>query len=90
MRPRGSYGEVARALLTAADNGPGPVRALADRAQVGYSAARVTCSRLVDRGELVILDGGARPAVLARPDEAVNDVHAALDVLERSFWEWQA
>lgn len=66
MRPRGSYGEVAQALLDAATAGPAAVRDLAVRAQVGYSTARVTCSRLVDRGELVAVDGGVRPAVLAR------------------------
>lgn len=90
MRPRGSYGEVARALLSAADMGPGAVRDLAARAQVGYQAAAVNCSRLVARGELVVLDPDERPATLARPDEAVNDTAAALDDLERSFWERQA
>lgn len=89
MRPRGSYGEVSLALLRAADAGPAQVRALADRAQVGYQAAYVACSRLVDRGELVVLDPTERPATLARAD-AVNDVGAALQDLERSFWERQA
>lgn len=89
MRPRGSYGEVAQALLRAADDGPGHVRELATRAQVGYQAAAVNCSRLVARGDLVVLDASTRPAVLGRPDEAVNDRDAALDALERSFWERQ-
>lgn len=84
MRPRGSYGEVAQALLDAAEHGPAAVRGLAERAQVGYGAARVTCSRLVGRGELVVLDGGARPAVLARAPGAA--VPHALDVLQRALW----
>jgi hypothetical protein len=88
MRPRGSYGEVAQALLASADNGPGQVRQLAQRAQVGYAAARVSCSRLVARGELVVLDGG-RPAVLARPHDAVTTVDEALADLERA-WQCQA
>lgn len=88
MRPRGTYGEVAQALLRAADHGPGDVRTLATRAQVGYGAARYTASRLVSVGELVVLDGRSRPAVLARADEAAaTGVDEALDDLERSFWE---
>lgn len=90
MRPRGSFGGVARALLDAANHGPGPVRELAERAQVGYRSAAVNCSRLVARGELVVLDADERPAKLARPSDAVNDVDAALDELGRSFWERQA
>lgn len=63
MRPRG---ELSQALVKAAAQGPGPVRALAARAQVGYSAARYTASRMVDRGELVVLEPG-RPALLGVP-----------------------
>lgn len=85
MRPRGSYGEVALALRTAAQSGPAPVRVLAERAQVGYSAARYTASRLVSAGDLVVVDEG-RPSVLAVPPlgEALAD---KLDELHRSFWE---
>lgn len=90
MRPRGSFGEVAQAMLAAAERGPGPVRELAERAQVGYDVARYTASRLVSVGELVVLDPDARPATLARPEDAANGVDAALDELERSFWERQA
>jgi hypothetical protein len=63
MRPRG---EVSQALAKAAQQGPCPVRTLAERAQVGYGAARYTASRMVDRGELVVLDVG-RPARLGVP-----------------------
>lgn len=91
MRPRGSYGDVAQALLRAADEGPGAVRTLAERAQVGYETARYTASRLVTVGELVVLEPDARPATLARPaDRAALEcagVDDALDALERSFWE---
>lgn len=88
MRPRGTYGDVALALLAAADGGPGGVRELAQRAQVGYSAAAWTCSRLVARGELVA-DRTARPAVLARPDGVISDgdVDEALAQIERA-WGW--
>jgi len=85
MRPRGSYGPVAQALLSAAADGPGPVRQLASRAQVGFSAAEYTCSRLVRQGELVVLDG-SRPAVLAVPP-AGEDLADKLDELRRSFWD---
>lgn len=67
-RPHGSYGDVALALRCAALAGPGTVRDLAQRAQVGYSAARYTASRLCSRGELVVLDGGSRPALLVAPE----------------------
>lgn len=93
MRPRGSFGEVAQAMLAAAGRGPGPVRELAERAQVGYGVARYTASRLVSVGELVVLDPDARPATLARPGDATNsgvDAGDALAELERSFWERQA
>lgn len=86
MRPRGSYGEVARALIGAADGqGPGRVRDLADRAQVGRSVAAYTCSRLVDLGALVVLDP-TRPAVLAVPPAGAA-LGEKLDELHRSFWD---
>ena len=42
MRPRGSFGEVGLALLNAARERPGTLRDLAQRACVGYDAARDT------------------------------------------------
>jgi hypothetical protein len=67
-------GDLSLALLSAAaQSGPATVRDLAERACVGYAAARYTASRLVSRGELVALHQG-RPRVL---------VPAAV----RSFWE---
>jgi hypothetical protein len=67
-------GDLSVALLSAAaQSGPATVRELAERACVGYAAARYTSSRLVSRGELVALHEG-RPMVLA--------VSADL----RSFW----
>ncbi len=91
-RPAGTYGDVARALCHAASQGPATVRALAERAQVGYSTARYTASRLCDRGELVVLDGGCRPAVLATPSIAPmaptgDSLGNALAALHRSFWD---
>jgi hypothetical protein len=82
MRPRG---ELAEALSTAASRGPAPVRELAARAQVGYAAARYTASRMVQRGELVLLDD-VRPALLALPlpDEG-GQVPVAGEL--RSFWD---
>ena len=85
MRPRGSYGDVAQALLRAADAGPGAVRTLAERAQVGYAAARYTASRLVSSGDLVVQSPG-RPSVLAVPP-AGQTLANKLDELHRSFWD---
>ena len=83
MRPRG---DLSRALASAAAQ-PGTVVQLAHRSQVSVPAARYTASRMVDRGELVVVHDG-RPAVLgaapSRPDDAVN---ASLDAIGRSFWE---
>lgn len=85
-RPRGSYGEVAQVMLeTATTHGPGTVRALAERAQVGYGAARYTASRLLSTGDLVVLEGG-RPSVLAVPPGG-DELADKLDELHRSFWE---
>lgn len=75
MRPRG---EVSEALVRAAQAGPAPVRELAARAGVGYSVARYTATRLVDRGELVVLHGG-RPAVLAALPAAARDATQQAD-----------
>lgn len=87
MRPRG---ELSQALVKAAAQGPGPVRALAERAQVGYSAARYTASRMVDRGELVVLEAG-RPALLGVPSAAPQapageQLANHLDALHRAFF----
>ena len=88
MRPRGSYGEVAQALLRAASAAPGPVRVLAERAQVGYQAAYVACTRLRQRGDLVPLCEDQRPVVLTVPDdEAANGAAGA--ALERVLRAWQ-
>ena len=84
MRPRGSYGEIATALLSAAASGPGPVRELAMRAQVGYDAAHYTCSRLVRTGALAVVQPG-RPAIVALPP-AVRSIEARLDDLNLQFW----
>lgn len=90
-RPAGTYGGVALALRHAATQGPGTVRALAQRAQVGYATARYTASRLCERGELVVLDGQARPAVLAAPEALPvqpggDTLGDALAALHASFW----
>jgi hypothetical protein len=69
MRPAGSFGELALALRAAALESPGTVADLAGRAQVAYSAARYTASRLVERGELVVVAAG-RPALLGTPAPA--------------------
>ena len=88
MRP---LGDITLAIEAAASTAPGTVRDLAVRAQVGFTAARKTASRMLDRGQLVVvLDG--RPQVLAAPAlvqaqrlEAPS-VHDALDDLHRCFW----
>jgi hypothetical protein len=93
MRPRGSYGEVTCALVRAASEGPGTVRELAARAQVGFAVAERKASVLVDRGDLVVLDGGCRPRVLAAPGAAPPppaDRSVPLQAAMRSFWETPA
>jgi hypothetical protein len=69
MRRRG---DIAEALSAAAAAGPAPIRTLAERAQVGYASARYTCSRMIGRAELVVLDG-CRPWVVALPVPEVGD-----------------
>lgn len=84
MRPRGSYGDVALAIKQAAEIGPGKVRELAQRACVGQAVARYTCSRLVARGELMVIED-RRPAVLAvAPRQA--DMADQLAELQRRFY----
>jgi hypothetical protein len=84
MRPRGTHGDVAAALLQAAQTLPGTVRDLAGRAQVGYATARYTVSRLVDRGELVVHAAG-RPAVLAAPLPQQRDEGLTLEQVWARF-----
>ena len=91
MRPYCAYGDVRQALAKAAEEAPGSVRELAERAQVGYSVARYTASRMLDRDELMVVEPG-RPAVLAAPScpalppggETLAD---ALQRLHRCFWD---
>lgn len=66
MRPRG---EISMALAAAAKSGPGTVADMCRRAQVGMAAGRYTASRMVDRGELVVLEAG-RPAVVVSAEVA--------------------
>ena len=82
MRP---VGGVAVAMRAAALSGPATVRELADRAHVGYDLARCTATRLVQRGDLMVV-GAQRPMVLAVPP-AGDALADALHVLHCSFWE---
>ena len=61
-------GEIAKALLQAAGASHGTVAELAVRAQVGFSVARYTASRLLSRGQLEVAAKG-RPAILGLPRE---------------------
>lgn len=86
MRP---LGEISRVMLCMAAEQPGTVRDLAERAQVGYDAARYTATRLVERGHLVRL-ADERPAVLGvAPPQAPGgeSLGLALQQLSRSFWD---
>lgn len=88
MRPRGSYGPVAQAMLAAARSGPAPVAVLAQRAQVGFAAAAYTASRLVSAGQLQRVNVG-RPALLRVAEtraDAVRRLHQQLGELYRCFW----
>ena len=70
MRPRGSYGEVGRALIDQAKKQPGTVRELAQRAQVGFHVAAPSVCRLLKAGELVQLQEKRPMVVAAKPDDA--------------------
>lgn len=88
-RPRGTFGPIAQAMLLAA-NEPGTVTELARRAQVGMSAARMTASRLLHRGDLVnCAPSGLRPAVLKRRD-GVSIEPVGVDLLAASMRAWCA
>lgn len=91
MRPRG---DITRAMATAWQQGPASVPAIAQRACVGLSAARYTASRMLQRGDLVVVQGG-RPAVLglaqdaapsAKHDPDHDSYMRVLDILDSSFW----
>lgn len=82
MRP---VGEIARAMRQAAEKGPGTVRDLAQRAQVGYAVAATTATRLVQRGQLVVVNE-QRPMVLSVPPSG-DGLAVVLSELHRSFWE---
>jgi len=88
MRPRGSFGEVGRALLQSAQDGPGTVSELAERACVGYGAARYTASRLVSAGALAPMSD-SRPMVLGLPPAMPpcgDELGTSLQMLQVSFW----
>ena len=80
MRPKGSYGDVTRALLQAAQQRPGTVRELAQRSQVGFDVARKAASRLKAAGELEPISEG-RPEVLAPVGDRSGESVLILDRL---------
>ena len=87
MRPPGDF---ARALASAARQ-PGTVRQLCERAQVGFDVGRKTASRMLGRGELLVLEvepptGPGRPAAVVVAAECAPAA-TRLDALPRSFWE---
>ena len=67
-RPRGTYGEVRAALLSAWAEGPSAVRQAAELACVGHAVARYTASRMAQEGQLRVVVSG-KPAVLALADD---------------------
>lgn len=90
-RPRGTYGELARALQQAGQQ-EGSARDLCARAQVGFAAGRKVVSRMRQRGDLVVVKQDVWPPVLAtaeraaqllRPAPTPADVMASLDELHR-------
>ena len=82
------HGELVLALQAAAGAGPGTVRELAHRGLVGLSVARYTASRMVDRGQLVVVDAG-RPAVLALPTTTTCTCAAAGADLAGALAGWR-
>ncbi len=95
-RPKGSIGEIARALRNAAMQGPGTVRELASRSQVGTRCARYTAHRLIEAGQLAVVCD-ARPMVLTlgtgtppadkQQERTRSAQQQALDELHRLWWE---
>ena len=91
-------GEIVRALAQAAQAGPGTVRELAQRAQVGRRVATYTASRMVARGQLVLVEGlspaGRRrwPPVFAAPagDDGDSKDDAAAADLQKLLASWTA
>jgi hypothetical protein len=89
MRPPGDF---ARALASAARQ-PGTVRQLCERAQVGFDVGRKTASRMLGRGDLLVLEvaptsgPGRPPAVVVAAECAPVPTITVLRALPRSFWE---
>lgn len=89
-------GEATRALAEAARAGPGTVRKLAQRAQMGRRLATYTASRMVARGQLVLVEGlsptGRRrwPPVFAAPASAdgESDAGTAAADLQKLLAGW--
>ena len=90
MRPPG---DVRLALQKAWQQGPAQVSVAAERACVGRAVARYTASRMVDSGQLVVVQPG-KPAVLALAGcvpaasgpQVAAGVHQALDLLGSVMW----
>jgi hypothetical protein len=69
-RPAGTTGSVRQALQAAARL-PGTDRQLAERALVGYALAKCTVSRMIDAGELLVLDDDGPRVVIAAASVAM-------------------
>ena len=87
MRPPGDF---AVALASAARE-PGTVRQLCERAQVGFDVGRKTASRMVQRGDLRVLEiaavaGPGRPPAVVVSVDVVRGNRGLVE-LPRSFWE---
>lgn len=88
-RPRG---ELACALLKAANAGPGTATELGERALVGRVALAYTVTRLVKRGDLIVVSrrpcvGPGRPAaVLALPAAGATGDPAATLCAAMGAW----
>jgi hypothetical protein len=79
MRPKG---DICNAMVKAWAQGPATVTQAAHRACVGVGAARYTASRMVSRGELVVVSEG-RPAVLGVPETSVQAETSSADAYYR-------
>ena len=104
MRPRGTFGDIALALMNAAQQQPGTLRELAQRSQVGYGSARDTVrnlarskvlrvveSRRVDyRNRLVHVDEEAPTIDGAGAIVEPDDARSSLVELQRFMSAWHA
>ena len=77
-------GEVSMAMIKAARVGPATVQQLAERACVGYDAARFKAKDLVRAG-ILVPTGDERPRVLAVREAEESQTNDSFELMDRYF-----